>query len=118
MAGGGACWGPGAVGVQSPVTGDCYSLPPLPTPAVANKFSVEGARSVSIGAWLLGGSPGGGYLSGGTPLAEELAMASVREAMVIVAGSTGGSPGGGYLSGGTPPTEELAMVSVGEAMVE
>ena len=70
------------VGVRGPVTGDCLPLLPWPTPAVANKFSVEGAGSMSICTWLRGGGPGGGYLGGGTPPAEELAVASGREAMV------------------------------------
>ena len=77
------CQGPGAVGIWGPVVVDCLPLPPQPTPAVANKSSVVGAGSVSIGAWLCGGSPGDGCLSGGTPLAEELAVASGREAMVV-----------------------------------
>ena len=68
---------PGAVGVLG-----CLSpLLSLPTPAVANKFSEVGAGSVSIGAGSSGGSPGGGYLSGGSPPTEELAMVSVEEAM-------------------------------------
>ena len=50
---------PGAVGVL----GCLCPLPPLMTPAVANKFSKVGAGSVSIGS--SGGSPGGGYLGGG-----------------------------------------------------
>ena len=49
-------------------------LPPLPTPAVANKFSEVGAGSMSIGS--SGGSAGGGYLGGGTPATEELAVVS------------------------------------------
>ena len=61
---------------------DCLCpLPPLPTPAVANKFSKVGATSVSIDAGSSGGSPGGGYLGGGTLAAEELAVVSVEEAM-------------------------------------
>ena len=79
MAKGGTCRGPGAVGVHGPAAGD---LCPLPTPAVANKFSVLGAGSVSIGAGSPGGGLGGGYLSGGTLLPEELAMVLVGEAMV------------------------------------
>ena len=63
------------------VLGCLCPLPPLPTPAVANKFSEVGARSMSIGAGSSGGSPGGGYLSGGTPATEELAVVSVEEAM-------------------------------------
>ena len=43
--------------------------------------SEVGARSVSIGS--SGGSPGGGYLDGGTPAAEELAVVSVEEAMAM-----------------------------------
>ena len=70
---------PGAVGVRG-----CLSpLLPLPTPAVANKFSEVGARSVSIGARSTGGSPGGGYLGGGTPPTEELAVVSVEEAFIM-----------------------------------
>ena len=61
------------------VLGCLCPLPPLPTPAVANKFSEVGARSMSIGS--SGGSPGGGYLGGGTPAAEELAVVLVEEAM-------------------------------------
>ena len=61
------------------VLGCLCPLPLLPTPAVANKFSEVGARSVSIGS--SGGSPGGGYLGGGTPAIEELAVVSVEEAM-------------------------------------
>ena len=76
---GGACQGPGTVGVLDPVAGDRL---PLPTPAVASKFSVVGAGSVSIGVWWGRGNPGGGCLCGGTSLAEELAAASGREAMV------------------------------------
>ena len=68
---------PGAVGVLSYLS----PLPPLPTPAVANKFSEVGAKRVSIGAGSSGGSPGGGYLGGGTLPAEELAVVSVEEAM-------------------------------------
>ena len=79
MAKGGTCQGPGSVGVHGPAAGNLH---PLLTPAVANKFSVEGARSVSIGARSPGGGPGGGYLSGGTPPTEELAVVSVGEAMV------------------------------------
>ena len=79
MAKGGTCWGPGAVGIHSPAAGD---LRPLPTPAVANKFSVEGARSMSISAGSPGGGPGGGYLSGGTPPTEELTVVLVGKAMV------------------------------------
>ena len=83
MAGGGTCQGPGAVGVQGPAAGDLHPLPPLPTLAVANKFSEGGARSVSIGARSPGVGPGGGYLSGGTPPTEELAVVLVGEAMVV-----------------------------------
>ena len=61
------------------VLGCLCPLSPLPTPAVANKFSEAGAGSMSIGS--SGGSPGGGYLGGGTPAAEELAVVSVEEAM-------------------------------------
>ena len=61
---------------------DCLCpLPPLLTPAAANKFSEVGARSMSIGASSSGGSPGGGYLGGGTPATEELAVVLVEEAM-------------------------------------
>ena len=41
--------------------------------------SQKWAGSMSIGS--SGGSPGGGYLSGGTPATEELAVVSVEEAM-------------------------------------
>ena len=82
MAGGGACWGPEAVGVWGPAVGDLYPLRPLPMPAVANKFSEVGARSMSISARSPGVGPGGGYLSGGTRTTEELAVVLVEEAMV------------------------------------
>ena len=68
---------PGAVAVL----GCLRPLPPLPTPAVADKFSEVGAGSVSIGDGSSGGSPGGGYLSGGALPTEELAVVSVEEAM-------------------------------------
>ena len=61
------------------VLGCLCPLLPLLTPAVANKFSEVGAGNVSIGS--SGGSPGGGYLSGGTPAVEELAVVLVEEAM-------------------------------------
>ena len=70
-------WRPGAVGVL----GCLRPLLPLLTPAVANKFSEVGAGSMSIGAGSSGGSPGGGYLSGGASLTEELAVVSVEEVM-------------------------------------
>ena len=41
----------------------------------------SGAGNVYIGP--SGGSPGGGYLGGGTPDAEELAVVSVEEAMAV-----------------------------------
>ena len=85
VAKGGTCQRPGAVGVCGPAAGDLHPLPPLPTLAVANKFSVVGAGSVSIGTRSPGGGPGGGYLSGGTPPTEELAVVSVGEAMGCVA---------------------------------
>ena len=65
------------------VLGCLCPLLPLPTPAVANKFSEVGAGSVSIGAGSSGGSPGGGCLGGGTPAAEELAVVLVEEAMAV-----------------------------------
>ena len=65
------------------VLGCLCPLLPLPTPAVANKFSEVGVRSMSMGAGSSGGSPGGGYLSGGTLAAEELAVVSAEEAMAV-----------------------------------
>ena len=69
------------MGVLGPAAG---IFCPLPTPAVANKLPVEGARSVSINTRPPGGSPGGGYPGGNTPPTGVLAVVSVGEAMAAL----------------------------------
>ena len=66
------------MGVCGPAADDLGPFP-LPTPASTNKL--PGGGSVSINAGKPGGGASGGYLRGGTPATEELAVVMVVEAM-------------------------------------